>query len=154
MTEIKGVIYKLYCKDPLINEIYVGSTIDLKRRIYQHKAGCKKNISPVYVFINDNGGWYNWTFKIIEEFIVENKKGLLERERYWYDILRPTLNKQRPAITYDELVEYQINFREQNKDKKNEYNKKYYTENKQYWIDYYTKKKSNVENITVTITFD
>lgn len=149
-----GVVYKIYCNNPDVEDIYVGSTVDLKKRLYQHKNSCKNGLSPVHRFINENGGLENWCVEILEEFCICNKKHLLERERFWYDKLKPTLNKHRPSISYDELIEYHVNFREQNKDKKNEYNKEYYSKNKKYWAEYYKKKKCSVEQINITITFD
>ena len=46
---MKGWVYKLYCKDLAIKEIYVGSSIDINARIRSHK-----NASH-----NPNNGDYN-----------------------------------------------------------------------------------------------
>ena len=35
-----GKIYKLYCKDENVKEVYIGSTINLQKRIINHKTNC------------------------------------------------------------------------------------------------------------------
>ena len=76
-----GFVYKLYCIDPSIEEIYVGSTINIKDRMYKHKSNCnnandRKYNYKVYKFIRDNGGWSNWTYEILEDVEVEDKDEL------------------------------------------------------------------------------
>jgi hypothetical protein len=154
MEEQKAVIYKLFCNDETIKDIYVGSTVNFYGRVHQHKTLCKKNTLPLYNFINQHGGFSNWKFEIIDEFIAYGRKQILQKERYWYNELKPTLNKQRPSISYEETIEYHANFRALHKEEKKEYNTKYYSKNKQYWIDYYNKKKLQIQNINITISFD
>ena len=74
-------IYKLVCRDPLITEIYVGSTTNFYQRKSHHKQSCnnpdnKDHNIYVYQFIRDNGGWINWDFIEIEEYkaTINNKK--------------------------------------------------------------------------------
>ena len=33
-------VYEIYCKDTNIDQIYVGSTCNLKRRLNEHKSRC------------------------------------------------------------------------------------------------------------------
>ena len=53
----KSMIYKLCCKDVNIKEIYVGSTTNLIKRKYQHKADCynknRKVIIIMYINLSD-----------------------------------------------------------------------------------------------------
>ena len=45
-------VYKLYCKDPEITEFYIGSTINLIKRLYTHKFQCKSHHTKLYKYIN------------------------------------------------------------------------------------------------------
>ena len=60
MLEYKqSQIYKIYCKDTNIQDIYIGSTYNFKLRYYTHKNNCininnKKYNYRVYKFIRDN----------------------------------------------------------------------------------------------------
>ena len=52
----KTIVYKLCCKDPNIEDIYIGSTCNLRKRKNQHKNSCinEKNSNysnRVYIFI-------------------------------------------------------------------------------------------------------
>ena len=62
----KTVIYKIICNDNYIKDVYVGHTVDLTRRRYEHKCSCinekrKSYNYKLYKFIRENGGWNNWT---------------------------------------------------------------------------------------------
>jgi hypothetical protein len=63
------VIYKIYCKDKNINDIYVGNTTNFQARKYHHKLayenceGCLK----IYKTIRENGGWDNWDIEEIAQ---------------------------------------------------------------------------------------
>ena len=106
----KSVIYKLCCKDPLIEDIYIGSTTNMKVRKGQHKTDCNnKNIKAYnqnnYQFIRENGGFDNWDMIMIEEYSCNSKTELQKKERYWFDELKPSLNSIRPYATKEELKE-------------------------------------------------
>ena len=134
----KSLIYKLCCKDPLIEDIYIGSTTNMKVRKAQHKSDCnnKKNIKAYnlnkYQFIRENGGFENWDMIMIEEYSCNSKKELEKKERYWVDELKSSLNSNRPYISKEELKEelkeYQKEYHKDNKEKiklqKREYNEK------------------------------
>lgn len=72
---------------------YVGRTIDLKRREWQHKRGT----------IPNNGGslipsLYDWDMRVLEE--TEDKN----RERLWIETLTPLLNHKVPCRTTSESM--------------------------------------------------
>ena len=130
----KGIIYKLCCKDPLITEIYIGSTTNFIKRKHRHKWNCNNNTEKnkkynlkVYKFIRNNGGFENWTMIMLEQYNCNNKKELESRERYCIELLKPTLNGQLPTRTKqewrlenkDKIKQHNIN----NKDKIKESNK-------------------------------
>tara|TARA_R110001632_G_scaffold20983_3_gene62133 strand:+ start:238 stop:732 length:495 start_codon:yes stop_codon:yes gene_type:complete len=139
-----SVIYCIYCVDPNIKDIYIGSTTNLHRRLIQHKYNSFNTIrkeynQSVYKIIRKNGGWYNWTFVELEYAIVETKIELHKLEKKWIDDLKPSLNTQKPTRTrkehYRDNAErikklnkiYSIN----NAVKIREYKKHYYIINKQ-----------------------
>ena len=141
----RTIIYKLCCKDPSITDIYVGHTTDVIRRKRQHKYCCntenKKYNFYVYQFIRDNGGWDNFDMIVIEELSCENKYQAEQRERYWLEELKATLNKQVPTRT---IQEYREEYREQ----KQEYNKEYYETNKEQILEQQKEyKEQNKETI-------
>jgi hypothetical protein len=105
-----SLIYKICCKDPLITDIYVGSTRNKHRRNQDHKYNCcnensKKYNYYVYQFIRQNAGWDNWNMIVVEEYSCENKNQLQMRERYWIENLQSTLNKVIPTRTKKEYIE-------------------------------------------------
>ena len=95
----KTIIYKIVCKDINIKDFYVAQTTDFIRRQYKHKYDCnnpnsKKYNKYVYKFIRNNGGWQNWDMIEIEKYNCNGIAGAWERETYWLEELKPTLNKQ------------------------------------------------------------
>ena len=88
-------IYKLICKDNTITEFYVGSTKDIKNRMRIHKLDCENKKLKLYNYINENGGWDNWTYEIIKEVDVDDRK---KYEIEQIELLKPTLNSVKPFL--------------------------------------------------------
>ena len=95
MTNIdysKTVIYKIVCKNEDVKDVYVGSTVNFKRRITEHKYSCNNEKSvnynlKVYQTIRDNNGWENYD---IIEIIKQPCKDIAEShalERHYYELL-------------------------------------------------------------------
>ena len=110
---LNGVIYKLH-KDDIC---YIGSTKDKDKREENHKNACnnenhKDYNYKVYQHIRENGGMDTWTFKVIEKFPCENETQLRIREQYYYDLMKPLLNSQRPYVSEEELKKYHKNYSE------------------------------------------
>jgi len=126
----KSKIYKIYCEDEGVDEIYVGSTTDLKTRVKDHNFNCcninsnKYNLK-VYKYIRDNFGFENFVVKTLERFPCENELALRQREQEWIDELKPTLNDRRARTTKLEKKE----LRKQRESKTN-IAKIYYQDNK------------------------
>jgi len=105
---MKGVVYKLRCLDETIKDIYVGSSMNINHRIDRHKTACNNpNVKgynyKVYKFIRSNGGYDAWTYDILEECEVENKKDLvLNYERKYILELDPQLNMRVEGRTHQE----------------------------------------------------
>jgi hypothetical protein len=125
---VNTVIYKIYCKDETINDLYVGHTTNFNLRKNCHKSSCtnennKYHKLSVYIFIRENGGWDNWQMEEIEKFPCNNYIEASQRERYWVENLKATLNKVIPSRTKKE-------WESEHKEQMSEYNKKYRTVNK------------------------
>ena len=128
--------YSIVCNDPDIKDSYVGHTTNFVKRKNFHKRTCNNDKLAghhyyVYEFIRKNGGWNNWNMVMIETCKCENQLEACKKERAWFDILKPTLNKWRPFVTADEKSSKQnenlIKWRENNK----EYFKNYHLKRKQ-----------------------
>jgi group I intron endonuclease len=105
----KSRIYKIYCNIDGNDEIYVGSSKDLKQRILKHQSyynnpKSKKYNFKVYRYIRDNFGWDNFTVKTLERFSCENQLALRQREQKWIDELKPTLNTQKAYCSPDQYI--------------------------------------------------
>ena len=95
----KGIIYKIYCKNSDIKDVYIGETTDFTRRKQQHKQiSYRKNrlyntkTEILYEAINNNGGWDNWVIEKIEDYPCHSYDELLARESFWIMELEATLN--------------------------------------------------------------
>jgi len=140
----KSVIYKIYSNDQDVNEIYIGSTTNFRKRKHKHKClSLNKNNQNtneynryVYEYINNNGGWNSFNMTILERYDCNNKIELQTREAYYIKHLNATLNKQIPCRTSkqyridnkDKIIQYRIDNRDKfiqyridNKDKINNY---------------------------------
>jgi hypothetical protein len=133
----KSAIYKLVCNDPLIIEIYIGSSTNTKQREKNHKRNCnneknKKHYNlRVYTFIRANGGWSNWKLVIIEDnFPCENASQMRAKERYHYDLLKPQLNMVRPLQTKQERKDEKVINHQENREERSKNQKLYQKENR------------------------
>mgnify|MGYP003653880385 FL=1 len=97
-----GFIYKIICKDKTITDSYIGKCKYLEERIRVHKCYSKPTSRlshlPIYKCMNNNGGFSNWEFIILEEFIYDEKTSS-QKERYYYDLYKPNLNIHTPNRT-------------------------------------------------------
>jgi len=110
------------------NDIYIGSSKNIKKRMRGHNTSCNKvkargYNSKLYTFIRNNGGWNKWNYHIIEEFDVYDKKLLKEREDFWMLEFKSTLNSRRVNRTEKE-------WRKDNKEKVKKAKQKYREDNK------------------------
>ena len=139
----KCSIYKLYCRDPEIEEFYIGSTTNPTKRKCDHKKCCtnsndKEYNTYKYQFIRDHGGWLNWDLVVIEEFSCDSKMQQHKIERQYIENLKPSLNKTIPARyqtgdiynVQEYKREHNKEYYEANKHKIRDQNKEYYEANK------------------------
>ena len=127
MDYSKTMIYKLCCKNPEINDVYIGHTTNYTKRKYQHKSNCNNPNTPmhnfrVYQFIRDNGNWDNWSMIVLEECNCSNKFEAESIERHWIENLNASLNCVIPTRTEKE-------YRECHKERYKECHKLYQIEN-------------------------
>jgi hypothetical protein len=110
-----NIIYKIVAKgsEANTNDFYIGSTsIGLNQRFYRHRSMCHNSTDrhynmPVYQFIRNNGGIDEWIIETIEEYPCNSKLEAEQRERYYIELLKPSLNKLIPLRTAKER--YYIN---------------------------------------------
>ena len=135
----KGLIYKLCCKDPTIEDIYIGSTTNFRNRKYTHKSMCNNSYyldynNKVYKFIRENGGFENWDMILIQYYSCSRKKQLEAKEREYIETLKPTLNTNIPTRTKKEYNEdnkiNRLEWVNNNNDKIKNNQKKYRDNNK------------------------
>jgi hypothetical protein len=136
------IIYKLCCKDPEIDDIYIGHTTNFIQRKNRHKtaSGNINYNSYVYMFIRDHGGWDNWSMIQIEQHNCNNKREAEAIEHEWIEKLNPTLNTNKPyAKCKEEPQIYKQKWYENNKETILEKNKQNYEENKVTKLEYSAK---------------
>jgi predicted GIY-YIG superfamily endonuclease len=122
----KGLIYKICCNDENIKDIYIGSTVDFKRRKGRHKCNCYNEKTTeynckLYKYIRDNGGWSNWTMIELYKYPCNNKRELIQEEDKMMIELNSTLNNKRACRN---PTEYRYDNRETINKKNAEYRAK------------------------------
>ena len=87
----RGKIYKLV--NSVDDFIYIGSTcLPLSGRFYTHKTEAKRKPLPCHRHFNTIG-WDNVRIVLIENVVAEDRDQLIQREQYYIDLLKPSLNK-------------------------------------------------------------
>jgi len=81
------IIYKIYCKDETITDIYVGHTTNFIQRKYSHKIACNnlQNNVKIYNTIRCNGGWDNWNMVEIAKYSCKDATEARIKEQEHYD---------------------------------------------------------------------
>ena len=139
-----AVVYRISCKDKNITDCYIGSTTNLKKRIYMHNynynfPSAQKNVYNCYKKMREHGGIQNWTFKQISTEKCSNRKEMINLERKYYEAEdNPSLNTQHPGRSRQESYtrwreknpNYMATYREDNAEQIRKVNAKYYQKNK------------------------
>ena len=99
------IIYKIYCKNNTMNDIYVGHTTNFIKRKYQHKIACNKldYKLKIYNIIRSNGGWENWDMTEIATYNCKNHTEARIKEQEHYKLLKCSLNSKPPYINKSNL---------------------------------------------------
>jgi len=117
------IIYKIYCKDETIPDIYVGHTTNFIQRKYQHKLACNnfKEDFKIYKTIRGNGGWNNWDMVEISKYNCKNSTEARIKEQEHYELLKATLNSVPPYINKFNYFCYTCNIQCSNQKHYNEH---------------------------------
>jgi hypothetical protein len=119
-----GYIYEIRSMDTSITEYYIGSTWDMKDRLYLHVSDCynEKRVAynyPLYKYIRENGGFHTFTMKVIDSGECEDETELVCGEQFYIDmaggienllnvrdaLVSPEENKKRTNIAIDKIQE-------------------------------------------------
>jgi len=88
----------------------------------------------IYIIINENGGWDNFSMVKIETCICESKADAINIEQKYYDELNENENKmntRRPMRTSEQVKNEASEYKDNNKIAIKEKNKQYRTANKE-----------------------
>jgi len=87
----------IYCNDNNISDIYIGYSTNIKDRMGVHRRCCQNPANKsysrrMYSFMRNNGGWKNWSYRIIDEPFCLSKIEAEKKESYWIAYYNPSLN--------------------------------------------------------------
>ena len=108
-------VYYFYKICSLDNEyIYIGSTIDFKKRMQKHKSNCntpnsKKFNYKLYKTIREHNGFENFIFDIIESINTDDKLIVLKREQELMIKYNSNLNMIRSFVSDIEKKQQKYN---------------------------------------------
>jgi hypothetical protein len=99
------IIYKIYCRDVSITDVYVGHTTNFIQRKYSHKVACNnlKNNLKIYNIIRSNGGWENWDMVEIAKYCCKNVTESRIKEQQHSQELQANLNSTPPHV---DIIKY------------------------------------------------
>ncbi len=153
-------VYKISSKNKNIQQCYIGSTTNIKKRLYNHRCSANNENHnnynmELYKFIRFHGGFDSFNFEILEELSCQNKKELHTIEKNYIIQNNNVLNLKIPTRTKkqyyddnsDKIKEYQKQLRIENikkygdeyLNKKREYQTQYQNNNRQKTRDYSNK---------------
>ena len=108
------IFYKIYCRDPSINDLYIGHTTNFVQRKHAHKQSCLNTKSSnynckLYDVIRRNKGWDNWKIEIIAFHECNDLMSAKKYEQKYFEEYKATLNsieplpKPKPKISKDDV---------------------------------------------------
>lgn len=87
----KTVIYSIDCKDLSVKYFFVGFTTNFIKSKYRHKCKTIEGKDEIlYNNINNNGGWNNWIFTVLEKCNCNNRNEIIEKTKQWEHFLGST----------------------------------------------------------------
>jgi hypothetical protein len=89
------IMYKIFCKDSTVKDLYVGHTTNFIQRKSLHKSACENHnsSSKLYKIIRENGGWDNWEMSEITVLNLKNSTEAKIKENEYYEKLKSDLNQ-------------------------------------------------------------
>ena len=95
------IIYKIFCNDPNVKDIYIGHTTNFVKRKYQHKTlSISSEKLNIYDSIRNNGGWTNWSMIEIAKYNCQDATEARNREQHHYDLIKCSSNKNNRPYNY------------------------------------------------------
>ena len=106
------IIYKIFCRDKNVTDIYVGYTTNFTKRKALHKSCCVSGKDlKIYNIMRCNGGWDNWEMIEIAKYDCKDSTEARIKEQYHYELLNANLNViypyANPAKYYCKLCDTQ-----------------------------------------------
>ena len=93
------IIYKIYCKDNTISDVYIGHTTNFIKRRHQHKLSCNSGYKlKIYDTIRLNGGWENWYMIELARYNCKDINEAKIKEQYHYEKHNSSLNSCPPYV--------------------------------------------------------
>ena len=95
-----STFYKWHHATDDTKEFYIGSSINLEKRMKEHKRDCNNphNIIKVYAYVRNNGGSDAWTFTKIGYIDTQSNKQKLIMEGKLIKEHGSTLNTNRACV--------------------------------------------------------
>lgn len=91
-------------------DFYIGSTtMPLQRRLENHRAASKRDLKRYEKF--NEIGWEFFTIRLIEYYPCKNVEELRQREQFWIDLLKPSLNNVRAFTTPEQTRQMMLDTR-------------------------------------------
>ena len=95
------IIYKIYCNDNDVKDVYIGHTTNFSQRKCCHKNTCNNIQSElynlkIYKFIRDHGGWNNWNMVEIAKYNCKDSTEARIKEQYHHKLETSILNSLDP----------------------------------------------------------
>lgn len=101
---LRYTFYKLVCNNENTKEVFIGYTITSMTEMFEHHDSIWNNEKRkeynrrLYKIIRANGGFYNWTIKILEKCYFKDRKEALERKKEWIEKTPNDINMIRPIV--------------------------------------------------------
>ena len=97
------LIYKVVCKDPLIEDFYLGyTTVGHATICDRFQSRCKNDTWFVCAFIRTHGGFENWRVQTIDSVCCASSLEARTELRKHFDASTPSLNRNLPTRTSTE----------------------------------------------------
>lgn len=118
-------IYQIKCKDPNITDSYIGCTKHYGSRKIAHKHNCNFHFKyRLYEFMNNNGGWDNFSYELLESSCVTKEEAFILEKQYIQNF-QCTLNMIYPTRSKQDIKDYTKAYQLRNKEKLTQYMKIY-----------------------------
>ena len=132
-------------------EKYIGSTNDYNERQREHKKKCfnetsKAYYNKVYKAIRQNGGEY----KIESIYTLHDDENNRVVERYYYDLLQPTLNMIKPYTSPEEKKEYLKQYDIMRSGRRTEYHTELYSKKRIEKLQYAKERYKTLNKTSIT----